>query len=959
MRKAVFVAVLGFALTFAGCRDITTDLHDIHTITLNPGSAAAVNGQRIVVLETDVWGRLRNLPVPQRVEWVFYCGWLGPDLPEHLVPVPVFSESDRGVDSWLRDVIDWVYRRAIHGWEVGYRDGYGNDVFEKFFHGQDFCELNGCDLFDWIHLPDAGSVRFLGWFTSGHSRVTSQTVFERDTTIHARWAEAGAELGPVAARIAELHVGGLPLAATVYVNSLEYIGPQSLDFGGRPITITLRRSADAPCPCGVHCPCAGWSGCDCEPYVPLYLSGPGAMFTVGAGVTLILEDVGLFGFHRNYASLMVVEAGGRLELRDGALLAWNNTNSNRYGGAVTVHRGGTLVMEGGRIWQNTFRNPFVAGLNFLGGGGGVWVRGGEFYMSGGIIDENVALGAGAAVRVSHGGAFTMTGGMLYDNGSWAGGGVYVGGSGDFQADPDGDFTGASTFVMKGGYIEYNFGTVFGAGVAVGLFGRFDMFDGDIWFNEGGDGVGVDNEGVVVMHGGAIWLNSSVRAQGTGGVTNFNRFEMWDGLIGINEGTIGGGVRNFGDFYMFGGSIQGNIANGGMAGGVINISQFRMHGGEISNNISNVQGGGIVHGLSGDADSGQFVLTDGMIWNNRDLTTHHEDGLPGSMGNVRRSHPHAGSFTLARLGFFSLDPAERPAGWSFSSGYVPVFDGVVPAPRPPGHNVNVEWQWDWYNRSGVIPGDWPSVQRVYFFAPPAPTYPVFSWQIPQTEGRPRVEINTTNNPGPFPVLVMNTDVPSVTTHQENPRDRRPLRGGVTFPSSLVTAHTDYGFAWLVRHGHMTAEVLEINLTRGDGTGNDLRTVAGWPVPPTLIMLADGGLHTILPELSLADAWPWERGSASAAFRADWHPPLLPPSDNRVEVREHPAMERLRQRMPNWQEYLESRTGLSGPIQPEEDLIGHRRRLLDNPPPELVQRLHDRAHYMIYRRGSGGGISPSAR
>jgi len=914
MRKVAFlVAVLGFALVSVGCRDISPDLHDIHTITFNPvvrlfdayfqeHQYGAVNGTRGITLETDVWGRVARLPTPQWGRWIWECG--------------------------------------LHDWP-----------------GE--CEVYNCGQFTWTFEPAVDGPRFLGWYTSGGitaggPRVTERTVFNADTTIFARWHDDDVTTpapGSVAAQLAELRgMPGTPFAFSITVNADEYLDPQVLDFDGAPIAVTL--TGILPTRTDF------WGNVYIgETYTGLSLRTPGAMFTVGSNVTLILQNVELWGFHRNHTSLIVVENGGTVIIRENAQLAWNNTDSNRFGGAVTVQTGGELVMEGGRIRQNVFRHPRL-GANAVVGGAGVWVRGGTFTMTDGMMDENVALGGGGAVRVSHGGTFVMEGGLLYDNASFIGAGVFVGGGSDGEFDPDGTSRGGSTFIMRDGAIENNFSPLFGAGVSVGLLGRFEMHGGDIFLNEGADGVGVDNEGVTILHDGFIWFNTSLRGA-TGGVSNFHQLEMWGGLIGVNEGGFGGGVRNLGDFRMFGGSIQGNIGNGGPAGGVVNIAQFHMHGGEISNNISSVQGGGIVHGLSGNINSGQFVVTGGMIWNNRDLTTHHESGLPGSMGNIRRSHPNADSFVLGRLGFFSLNAADLPGGgWTMTSGSVPVFDGALPMPRPSNHPAGSVWQWDWYNRSGTIPPGWP-VQTVFFFAPPTPTYPVWAYQMPWTVGRPRVEINTVNNPSNIPMLVMDTDVPAVSNHQPNVRDRRPIRGGVTFPSSLVTQHTDEGFAWRVRHGHMTADTLTgFSWSLADGTPVNLSTVDGWPVPPTIVLLTSnagsGSLNVHLPTLPLAGAWPWVQGTTlHQPLADDWHPPLLASAPLEVTAQEHPTMERLRERFPDWQEHLHQRIHHqpSWPLQTGEDILEHRQRLLDEPPQQLMQRLENMVDELIEYQSAG--------
>jgi len=233
------------------------------------------------------------------------------------------------------------------------------------------------------------------------------------------------------------------------------------------------------------------------------------------------------------------------------------------------------------------------------------------------------------------------------------------------------------------------------------------------------------------------------------------------------------------------------------------------------------------------------------------------------------------------------------------------------------------------------------------------------------GRPRLEVNTANNPSGIPMLIMDTDVPAISNHQPNVRDRRPIRGGVTFPSSLVTQHTDEGFAWRVRHGHMTADVLNISITSPDGTVDNLSTVAGWPVPPAVLRFQAGSLNAILPTLPLAGAWPWVQGTAlHQPLADDLHPPLLAPAMLEVTAQEHPTMERLRERFPDWQERLHQRLlhQPSWPVQSGDDIMEHRQRLLDEPPQQLIQRLEDMFEAMVEYQsagredGGGGGFVP---
>jgi len=614
MRKAMFAtAVLGFALAFAGCRDITPDLHDIYTITLNPliqmGECiqtdfyGAVNGSRAVALQTDVWGMIPNLPNPQWGKWSFTC-------PTHRQSCTCGSPGchDGLLPCECCGFIDSVFWPCQCG-----PDCAGDFVMLPYV-----CEYHGCTDYSWTFEPLPGGPEFDGWFTAGGRRVQQGKVFRSNDIIHARWITgAGEEIvpGSIAAqlddlprRIAALGPGD-PANFILELRLNEYMRPRVLEFD-RPVTITVRLAENLDPDMYFY-----W-----DPV--LSVSGMGSLFTVRNGVTLIVENVELWGASRNYTSIIVVENGGTVRIRDRALLTGNNSASSRFGGAITVERGGSLVLEGGMIQMNTFSNPFITGQNIIAGGGGVWVRGGEFTMTSGSMEENIGIGGGGAVRVSHGGTFTMTGGLIYDNASFAGGGVFVEGS---------EF-GETRFVMRGGYIQNNFSPLAGSGVAVLEGGIFEMFGGLIWLNEGNDGVGVDNSGNVIMHGGYIALNMSMTG-GTGGVSNWGNFDMWDGIIAHNDGGLGGGIRNASVFHLFGGYIIGNIASG-PAAGIINIGDFRVFGGQINHNFASGQGGGIGHGNIGQPYSGQVLLVDGIIWNNRDIATQ-GNGIPGNAGNIHR------------------------------------------------------------------------------------------------------------------------------------------------------------------------------------------------------------------------------------------------------------------------------------------------------------------------------------
>jgi hypothetical protein len=113
------------------------------------------------------------------------------------------------------------------------------------------------------------------------------------------------------------------------------------------------------------------------------LTSAGSVITVGTGVTLTLWNITFEGFANNDKPLISVAAGGTLILQDGAVIT-GNTNTAKTAanaGGVTVAGTGKLVMRGESISGNK-----PAATN---GGGGVYMAGGAFTMSGtAIISAN-------------------------------------------------------------------------------------------------------------------------------------------------------------------------------------------------------------------------------------------------------------------------------------------------------------------------------------------------------------------------------------------------------------------------------------------------------------------------------------------------------------------------------------------------------------------------------------------
>jgi hypothetical protein len=159
------------------------------------------------------------------------------------------------------------------------------------------------------------------------------------------------------------------------------------------------------------------------------------LFTIQTNSSLTLENVVVDGGRDAglWQPSLVVVQGGTLNLRSGAILRKNQSdsagaglnmssglvtmaagsaiqdngspspNANR-GGAGVYMSGGTFVMEGGEITNNTYSNS--------NGGGGVRLEGGEFDMRGGTIFYNSAHYTRPGHEVYVNGIFKMSGGAV-------------------------------------------------------------------------------------------------------------------------------------------------------------------------------------------------------------------------------------------------------------------------------------------------------------------------------------------------------------------------------------------------------------------------------------------------------------------------------------------------------------------------------------------------------------------
>ena len=292
----------------------------------------------------------------------------------------------------------------------------------------------------------------------------------------------------------------------------------------------------------------------------------------------------------------------------------SDSGSINYGGGVRVSDPySTFTMLGGIITNNEATN---------GGGGGVYIGGGRFEMSGSaVITRNKtasSLGGGGVFMngsdtVYALNEFIMSGNAVISentatNGN--GGGVYM--------------NSAPEVTMNGGSITGNTAANNGGGVYA-FSGTFTMENGTISGNKAtaknGGGVYVHNSGAFTMNSGSISGNSAT--QNGGGVYVKNgTFTMSGGKVtGNSASKDGGGVRlDKGTFNMSGSAVISRNTADGYGGGVdANDGSFTMSGGSITGNTTtnespNWSGGGGVCVF----DAGKFTMSGGSITGNNSL-----------------------------------------------------------------------------------------------------------------------------------------------------------------------------------------------------------------------------------------------------------------------------------------------------------------------------------------------------
>ena len=313
----------------------------------------------------------------------------------------------------------------------------------------------------------------------------------------------------------------------------------------------------------------------------------GSVIQVDAGATLTLTDSGngskTYPFKKNaewgYWEYSVKQGDTWFE---GGIIAGRIAHAkldDGNGGGVHVAKGGTFIMEKGKI----------IGCQADKNGGGVYVAdGGKFIMNGGEINGcvtysgdkggNVYVGAGAVFQMGDSARITECIARAS-----SGGGVYVAENGTFTMSGSSAITNCKG--SRGGAV-YNAGT-------------FTMRDNShiadcIYISSIAGGGGVHNKGTFNVEGGSITGSMNDGSSGDD-ISNENKLDVSEGItISCNVKVGYGGTISKGTFTGRVWNSEGTILGGTFTNEVINY-EGTIKAGEFTGEVTNTYGGTISGG----------------------------------------------------------------------------------------------------------------------------------------------------------------------------------------------------------------------------------------------------------------------------------------------------------------------------------------------------------------------------
>ncbi|GHU15202.1 hypothetical protein FACS1894163_01100 [Spirochaetia bacterium] len=250
---------------------------------------------------------------------------------------------------------------------------------------------------------------------------------------------------------------------------------------------------------------------------------PGSLFTIGDGVTLVLdENIILKGISNNSAALVQVNEFGNLVMQKNARITGNSVSptSHSNGGGVDVFFGTFIMNDTASVSGNT---SSAHGS----GGGGVHVNYGTFIMNGSAsVSGNTTAaystynGSSYAVHASSGGGVSVGHGtfIMNDNASVSGNTntPTIINSSPYSGDGGGVSVGSSgTFIMNGSaLVSGNTGGYSGGGVYV-WDATFTMSGGTVYGSDGGSNAN-KLQGSGTKQGESLYKDSSATAEYGGG-----------------------------------------------------------------------------------------------------------------------------------------------------------------------------------------------------------------------------------------------------------------------------------------------------------------------------------------------------------------------------------------------------------------------------------------------------------
>ena len=326
-----------------------------------------------------------------------------------------------------------------------------------------------------------------------------------------------------------------------------------------------------------------------------------------ASASLTLKDVVIDGAEYSVAaenaaetdSIIKAASGGTIELKSGAIL--ENNKAAQFGSGILANNGVKITMEDGAVIRNNTNRNYELG-------GGVAIIGSTMVMNGGKISNN------STYKTSGQGSY--------------GAGVYVadyanasGGDTLFTAQP-------ASFEMNGGKITGNTALDYGGGVLT--FPQqsqkitIDINNGEISGNQvtkGSGGAIAAFFGVTELNikGGTLTGNSAYQFGGGVFLYQATKVTISGGMISENKALRGGGgvcLREGSAVKQTGGAIENNVAK---VGGGIYSGTYTMTGGVIKDNNNSLTE---VARLSTVGD-GVFVGTAFNLGNDAEISTNND------------------------------------------------------------------------------------------------------------------------------------------------------------------------------------------------------------------------------------------------------------------------------------------------------------------------------------------------